>query len=187
MGLTQDELARKVKLSCGTISTLETGEARREQTLVEHVTHIARALRQDPGWLLTGEHSKVGDADFPVRTPMAIPTATPITTHVLNIGALQRAGRKIRVGRIALGFTQATFAAAVGTDPGTMSTIERGYNKTHFELHAEKCCQILGVDYDWLFTLGNGDATGAPIESPSEQMARLESKLDRIIKHFSIK
>lgn len=184
MGLTQQGLATKINFSCATISTLETGEARREQTLVEHITYIAKALKQDPTWLLTGKHAPVGDRTWPYSTPLV---NTPLPTHVLNIGALQRAGRKIRVGRIALGFTQAKFAEAVGTDPGTISTIERGYNKTFFETHAEKCCEILGVKYDWLFTLDNGDATGAPIESPSEQMARLEAKLDRIINHFNIK
>lgn len=185
LGLTQAELARRINFSCGTISTLETGEARREQTLIEHVTYIANALRQDVQWLLTGELPKVAVVATPQPKPVVVSKPGPY--RPLTLGSLQRAGRKIRAGRNAMGITQAKFAELVKIDPGTLSSIERGFSKIHFELHAQQCCEVLGVEYNWLFELVDGTTADAPSESPSEQLIRLERKLDRLLKHFNIK
>lgn len=184
-GYTQIRLAREMNISNVLLSTLETGEARNHQTLTDHVKHICTVLKVDPTWVLTGE-KKPGS--FIPEQVLAIPTTVPAIVHTqtLNIGALQRAGRKIRAGRNAMGLTQAEFAAMVHTKPGTLSAIERGYSKTHFELHAVLCCEVLGVSYNWLFELENGLPADPVGESIPEQLGRLERKMDLIIRHFNI-
>ncbi|WP_297445043.1 helix-turn-helix transcriptional regulator [Acidiferrobacter sp.] len=63
MGLTQSELARRVKVRPQAIQFIEAGHVRRPRSVVE----IARVLGVNAEWLLLGE----GEVDVAIREPRA--------------------------------------------------------------------------------------------------------------------
>jgi transcriptional regulator with XRE-family HTH domain len=71
-------------------------------------------------------------------------------------------GTRIREARRAAGYTQASFAVALGVDQANVSRWERGLASPHDD-RRPLIAKLLGVDPNWLFSFdgSNGDTEAA--------------------------
>lgn len=67
LGLTQHVMAHRLDLSTSTVNILETGKVRLEATVKQHMTHAAKVLAVDLGWLLNGDTAVIAPP-IPLRS-----------------------------------------------------------------------------------------------------------------------
>jgi DNA-binding XRE family transcriptional regulator len=77
----------------------------------------------------------------------------------------KRRGKRLKEAREDRGFTQDTFAEALGVDRGTVSRWERGVTETR-EDHWQAIERVLRLHREWV--LGGGDS---PVPPPADRSA----------------